>query len=425
MIRYLMIGILWGYWLAPVLAQQDVYLKIQSGAFQPVSILVIPFEGSPETEDGARIESVLTNDLTLSGFFRILKDYYSDGGNEGNRLDHTAALPDAAVVLEGEVEATDDRLTLSARLTELPSQRLIFQKRFADSKQNYRSVAHRAADEIVKVLIGVAGIAQTQITYISKRRGTKELYLMDYDGHGVWQLTNTGSINLSPSWSPDREKIAFTSYLSGNPELYLIDVKDLKMTRLSGYPGLNTTPDWSPDGKKIALTLTKDGNPEIYVMDIKDRKPKRLTFSPGIDTSPSWSPTGREIAFTSDRSGNPQIYIMDADGANVRRLTYEGSYNVSPAWSPRGDRIAFVSREDNAFTISVIDINGENMIRLTESRGRNEDPAWSPNGFHIAFSSNIEGNSHIYIMRWDGSNIRRLTRDGNNYSPSWSSPRFK
>ena len=74
------------------------------------------------------------------------------------------------------------------------------------------------------------------------------------------------------------------------------------------------SPAWSPDGQKIMFSSKRDGNSEIYTMDTDGKNQHRLTDNSALDTSPAWSPDGQKIAFVSDRDGNCEIYVMDADG---------------------------------------------------------------------------------------------------------------
>jgi TolB protein len=76
-----------------------------------------------------------------------------------------------------------------------------------------RVFAHQFADEIISKLSGgLAGIASTQIAFVSNRSGNKEIWVMDYDGENQHQLTQTHTIALTPRWSPDASRIAFTCY---------------------------------------------------------------------------------------------------------------------------------------------------------------------------------------------------------------------
>ena len=73
-------------------------------------------------------------------------------------------------------------------------------------------MAHKFADEIIfRLGGGIAGIAETQIYFVSDRTGHKEIWAMDYDGSNQHQITHLGSISLSPRVSPDGSRIAFSS----------------------------------------------------------------------------------------------------------------------------------------------------------------------------------------------------------------------
>jgi len=288
-----------------------------------------------------------------------------------------------------------------------------------ENKSRWRELGHDVANEIVHTLTGEKGIFRTKIVYAKEIGNVKELFMADYDGANEQQLTQTGSINISPIFAPDGREVYFTSYMEGDPQLYKVNVPNGKVSRVAKFPGIIAAPAVSPDGNKIACVLSKDGNSEIYVLDLNGRIIKRLTRHWAIDTSPTWSPDGQMIAFSSDRSGRPQLYIMDSDGLNVRRLTYEGSYNDSPVWSQRGDRITFVNRSKSGrFDIASIDTSGRDYRILTEV-GMNENPHFSPNGKYIIFSSTRLGPRDIFTMDITGRNQRRLTHSGGCSNPGW------
>src|SRR6266404_5093321 len=76
--------------------------------------------------------------------------------------------------------------------------------------------AHQFADEIISRLSGgLPGIASTQIAFVSSRTGTKEIWIMDYDGANQHPLTSLHTISLTPRWSPDASRIAFTCFEAG------------------------------------------------------------------------------------------------------------------------------------------------------------------------------------------------------------------
>src|SRR5688572_2947785 len=76
-----------------------------------------------------------------------------------------------------------------------------------------REMAHQFADQIVRLLTGQEGIAQSKLAYVANR----EIYKMDYDGYGSKAFTRDGSIALFPSLSPDGKRLAYVSYRDGHP----------------------------------------------------------------------------------------------------------------------------------------------------------------------------------------------------------------
>lgn len=291
------------------------------------------------------------------------------------------------------------------------------------SSADPKILAKRMADEIVKILTGALGVASTELTFVSKRGGNPEIYVMDADGGNQRAATANKSINNFPTWSPSGEAIVYTSYRAENrPMLYL-------STRGRGKPGrilskLSNMPQYRavfrPDGRELAIVMSPSGSTEIYRVDVDGKNLRRLTQNRSIDVSPSWSPDGRKIAFVSDRSGSPQIYLMDASGSNARRLTFNGNYNTSPAWSPDGRWIAYQGRVGGQFDIWLIDPEGSVNLPLVSHPRNDESPSWSPDSRKIAFSSTRRGSADIYLVDSSGNHLRRLTRGtSDNTSPSW------
>lgn len=324
------------------------------------------------------------------------------------------------MLVRGEFSIKGDELTIEFRLFDVLNRKMITARRYLGKRKDLRYFAHAFADEVMLVVTGEKGCFTTHIAYVSSPSGNKEIFIMNWDGHGQVQLTRNGSINLNPDFSPDGRELLFTSYKRRNPDLYKRALSNTVEVPVSNRKGLNITGTWSPDGSRIALALSKDGNSEIYTLARDGSSPTRLTVNRAIEVSPVWSPDGTRIAFVSDRLGKPQIFIMDSDGSNVHRLTTAGGYNVNPRWSPKGDKIAYARMQGGGFQIYTINIDGTGDTQLT-SVGSSENPAWSPDGRLITFSSKRGGVEAIYVMRSDGSGQTRVSQGkGSATQPAWS-----
>jgi TolB protein len=328
--------------------------------------------------------------------------------------------------------AAEGELTVEAWLYDVrnPAAPAVLAKRYRGeaSDAEARKLAHQFADEIVSRLSGgLAGVASTQIAFISNRSGFKEVWVMDADGAHQRPLTSHRSISLTPRWSPDASRIAYTCYASvrgvTSAQICMHSLETGKSIAVARYRGTNSSPAWSPDGSRIIFMSSMHGDPELFLTDSSGNNPKRITFAAGGDTSPAWNPrTGQTIAFVSDRGGIPQLYLMNADGSNVERLALpDMGYVIDPAWSPNGQLLAFSWRRPTGnFDIYVMDVATRQIVELTRDSGRNERPSWAPDGRHMVFESTRTGSRQIWTMLADGSQARQLTTQGHNESPNWS-----
>ncbi len=311
-----------------------------------------------------------------------------------------------------------------------PSTQAVISKiyRGAPTDVQVRKFAHQFADEIIGRLSGgLPSVASTQIAFVSSRTGAKEIWVMDYDGANQHALTSLKSISLTPRWSPDSSRIAFTcfAYASGvtGPQICMYSLDAGKTIAFPRYKGTNSAPSWSPDGAQLIFSSSMNGNPELYSVGAGGNNLKRLTFSNGASTSPVWNPkTGQTVALVSDRTGVPKLYLMNSDGTNTIPLDLpDKGYLIDPAWAPNGQLLAFSWRRPTGnYEIYVMDVASQQIIELTRDAGRNERPSWAPDGRHIVFESTRGGTRQIWAMLADGSQARQLTTSGHNESPNWS-----
>ena len=300
--------------------------------------------------------------------------------------------------------------------------------RGAPTDVQVRKFAHQFADEVIgKLSGGLPGVASTQIAFVSSRSGSKEIWVMDYDGSNQRQLTTLKSISLTPRWSPDASRIAFTCFAPSagltSAQICMYSLDTGKLVSFPRFRGTNITPAWSPDGTQIIFSSSMQGNPELYVTDTSGGRPKRLTNANGASMSPSWNPkTGQTVAFVSDRGGTPQLYLMDSDGTSATKLDLpDKGYVIDPAWAPNGQLLAFSWRRPNDnYDIYVMDAASRQLVELTRDQGRNERPCWAADGRHLVFESTRGGTRQIWTMLADGSQPRQLTTSGHNESPNWS-----
>jgi TolB protein len=409
-------------------AQNPIVLESGQGVDSRTPIAVPPFVAVPGQEALAQeMAEAIRYDLEFTGLFNILMPSQYPPGFAGLDADVTQIVLDpwrqtpAEFLVYGLVTQQGDSIVAQFRLFDIISKQQVVGQELRAGGGYPRLVAHRFSEEVVRHLEGTPGIATSEIAFSVGSAGKKEIYVSDYDGKNMRQVTKHNSISIMPEISPDGNKIAYTSYKDRYGFIYIFDRRTGTSTLFSKEVGLNTAPVWSPDGNTIAMTLSKDANTEIYLKDVGSGSLRRLTNNRFGDTSPTYSPNGAQIAFVTDRGGNAQIYVMDVNGGNERRLSTQGGSSYDPTWSPDGKSIAYVvEKSGDGLEIYVMNADGSGARRLTNSAGTNEGPSWSVDSRHIIFSSSREGAPTLWSVNASTGEARKIPGvPGAAQGPSW------
>ena len=393
-------------------AQAYGQVRIESGgkADTRTRIAVPPAVVEAGLEDaGQEITKVIAYDLNFSGLFNVLDSQYYPPGfrnlpGDASRIDlaawKTTPVESLVYVKLRRQQGKDGKVIAECRLFDVSSAQQVVGRELKASLDWTRLMGHQFSDQIVLAASGVSGIATSQICFSQHVGSNKEIFVSDYDGAGIRQVTRHNSISIKPKFSPDGKKIAYVSYKDKGQYLYVLDLASGESRSLSAKPGMNSAPAWAPDGKSLAIALSRDGNPEIYLVNADGSGLRRLTRERAVDTSPTFSPDGKRIAFVSERLGSPQIFVMDLKGQNVQRLSYQGGSAYDPVWSPNGKWIAYVGDvPGDGQEIYLLDpTNKQNYWRLTDSTGGNESPSWSVDSRHLIFGSTRSGSSALYTL---------------------------
>jgi TolB protein len=423
----------------PAAAQDWFHTSTGLGVDKPrVAVADFANRSDPAKSHSQLFTQVVRDDLQFSGILDLISPsfYPAVVPSIPGELKNTAwtdAPSNANLVAFGNLTESTTEVAIQAWLYDVrsPSNQAVIGKvyRGAPTDDQVRKFAHQFADEIINRLSGgLPSIASTQIAFVSSRTGTKEIWVMDYDGANQHPLTSLHTISLTPRWSPDGTRIAFTCFAAAggvvSPQICMYSMDAGKVISFPRFRGTNSSPAWSPDGAQLMFSSSMLGNPEIFVTDSNGGHPKRVTFSSGASTSPAWNPkTGQSVVFVSDRGGIPKLYMMNADGTNSAEIDVpDKGYLIDPAWAPNGQILAFSwRRPEGNYDIYVMDAATHQIVEITRDSGRNERPSWAPDGRHIVFESTRGGTRQIWTMLADGTQSHQLTMTGHNESPNWSS----
>ncbi|MFQ5644417.1 MAG: TolB family protein [Thiogranum sp.] len=186
------------------------------------------------------------------------------------------------------------------------------------------------------------------------------------EGENPVRLTTTPGYDAEAVFSPQGDRIIFTSLRSGDLELYLMNPDGTGVEQLTDQPGYDGGAFFSLDGKWIVWrasrptgkaledyrallkkALIRPGKLELYIMSLAEREPIQLTDNGAANFGPYWHPDGRHIIFSSnldDPSGrNFDLYMIDRDSRDIERITHYDGFDGFPMFSHDGKRLVFAS----------------------------------------------------------------------------------
>jgi len=270
-----------------------------------------------------------------------------------------------------------------------------------------------------------------------------DIYLYARDGSGRTNITNHGSYDIWPKWSPDGRFISFVSdraicpswipgdenacdALSQTPptggNVYVLEVDTGIVSQVS-----DTWVTESPYWVNSSLLAFASGdqfdllNPQrrIWIANVITNQSKEVRLQGDLDTTSylteAWSPDGRFVLVQLTDTSN-QIVLMTADGELIRRddeLDFP-RYGMSAVWSPDGNRIAIGGSAGQCpYGIRVKEGN-YSSVATGNAPPTMCDPAFSADGDFIAFTGvnpRVDGRIDVYYSNSNGFGANNLTVD--------------
>jgi TolB protein len=271
------------------------------------------------------------------------------------------------------------------------------------SGRSTREAFFAAADDAVAKTngLGLRGFFSSKLVFIGERTGHKEIYTSDLFFGDVRQITHDRAIAMTPRWSPDGERIIYTSYFkSGFPDIFVIDLQGFQRTTFVSFKGTNGGGRFSPDGSQVAMVLSGEGEPDVYVSNAYGRGVSRRTHSDTAKSTPVWSPDGSRLIFAMEPG--PQLYEMPVSGGYPQRVTFgTSSYCAEPDWSRANpDKVAFTMGVGRGpkFQIGVLDLSTKHAEQVSKAAFDGIEPSWLPDGRHLVYTARDSVSSRVCIL---------------------------
>ena len=226
-----------------------------------------------------------------------------------------------------------------------------------------------------------------------------DIFLFDPARNVTSRVTFDPASEMSPVWSPDGTRLAFTSMRSGLGDTYVIDLANPSAVQKMVASASGVDPSsWSRDGKTIVLNYATPQSIDIWTMSAKTGEAHPYLATPFDENEGVLSPDGQWIAYVSTESGGPEVYVERFPTHAARRQISTGS-GFTPRWRADGKELFYVQRGGQ---IESIDMTSDSATPKPLFRAPNGYDA-SPDGqrFLVALPvDNIRDVPLTFVSNW-------------------------
>jgi Tol biopolymer transport system component len=214
------------------------------------------------------------------------------------------------------------------------------------------------------------------------------LLWLDRSGREIGSL-GTIDDQANPRISPDGKRVGLdiTDHQSGNVDVWIYPSAGGVATRFTSHPAIDAGPVWSPDGQRVAFTSFQRGHPDIYLRNSSGVGGDELILtSARTKYVTDWSPDGRFILLRAvDATTNLELWVAPVGGDHKAVPFIKTIFGVNQGqFSPDGRWVAYASNESGKWEIAVAPFPGPGGNWKVSTAGGTE-PRWRRDGKELYY----------------------------------------
>jgi Tol biopolymer transport system component len=234
------------------------------------------------------------------------------------------------------------------------------------------------------------------LVYVAGREGGQNvsIYWMDREGKFT-PLRETPGGYYNPAFSPDGKRLALEINDGKRSDIWVNEWERDTLTRLTFAGGANVSPVWTPDGQRIVYSSQEKGGAFNlwWIRADGAGDAQRLVESKGLQTPGTWRPDGKVLAFMQLNPGTGNdIITLPIEGneksgwkAGEPAPFLNSAFNErEPAFSLDGRWLAYMSNESGSYEMYVRPFPGPGG-KWQISTGGGGYPKWSHNGKELFY----------------------------------------
>jgi Tol biopolymer transport system component len=206
-------------------------------------------------------------------------------------------------------------------------------------------------------------------------------------------------------WTPDG-RIVFTSTETGLPQIFVVNADGTGQRQLSNSGGPSTFPSVTPDGKWVFFSAAERGSVTIWRVAPDGSGLQQMTHGK-VDAVPVASPDGKWVYYTANETGQPRPFRIPVDGGEPVALgdVYFRTISVYPD----GSRL-FGSSWNQAARQSEMATLPAGGGAVTFVPGAPGGSRLTPDGRQYLFLKPLGQPVSVWSMPVDGGEARELAR---------------